>query len=111
MAWGEGLLDAFQCVGWGAVLLGADGCVISLNREAQRHVGIGIILAQGRIAATERSANSELQRLVAAALSTIQDPSLPPREGLALPCAGGHPIMAYAIPVAGSGRGSRTQGG
>src|SRR5438270_9131353 len=104
MAWAEGMLDAFQCVGWGGLLISADGCVISLNQEARRHLGNGIILAQGRIAATDRSANPELQRVLAAALSAVQDPSLPPREGVALPCAGGHPIMAYAIPVAGSGR-------
>src|SRR5262245_31669719 len=35
----EGMLDAFQRVGWGALLIDADGRVISLNDEARRHVG------------------------------------------------------------------------
>src|SRR4051812_21634735 len=103
MGWDEGMLDAFQCVGWGGLLIGADGRVISLNREAQRHVGIGITLAQGRMAATQRGANAELQRLLTAALSAGEDPSLTPCEGVSLPRADGRPLMAYAMPIAGSG--------
>ena len=28
MAWAEDMLDAFDCVGWGALLIGAQGRVI-----------------------------------------------------------------------------------
>src|SRR5262245_516202 len=102
MVWGEGVLDAFECVGWGALLIDADGCVIDLNSEAQRHVGNGIALAQGRVAATHRPANAELQRLIAAILSAGSGPSLTRRGGVLLPRPGGRPVMAYVISIAGS---------
>jgi hypothetical protein len=60
MVWGEGMLDAFERVGWGGLLIDADGCVIGLNGEARRHVGREIALIQGQIAATHRPANAEL---------------------------------------------------
>jgi len=103
------MLDAFECVGWGGLLIAADGCVISLNREAQRHLGSAIAVTQGRVAATHRPANAELQRLVADALSRGQGPSLTTRGGLSLPGRGGRPVMAYVMSVPGSGSGSPTQ--
>jgi hypothetical protein len=57
MAWSEGVLDAFEHAGWGGILLDADGGVINLNAEAQRHVDSKIVLTAGRITATERSAS------------------------------------------------------
>ena len=107
--WAEGVLDAFECVGWGGLLIGADGCVISLNREAQRHLGSGIALTQGRVAATHRPANALLQRLVADALSGGQGLSPTTRGGLSLPRRGGRPVMAYVMSVAESGSGSPVQ--
>src|SRR5262245_27624671 len=109
VVWAEGVLDAFECVGWGGLLIGADGCVISLNREAQRHLGSGIALTQGRVAATHRPANALLQRLVADALSGGQGLSPTTRGGLSLPRRGGRPVMAYVMSVAESGSGSPTQ--
>src|SRR5262245_12140296 len=66
MAWTEGMLDAFDRVGWGALLIGAQGRVISLNTEAGRHVGSVIAIVQGQIAATHRGANAELKHRLAA---------------------------------------------
>src|SRR5262245_7020975 len=103
------MLDAFECVGWGGLLIAADGCVISLNREAQRHLGSAIAVTQGRVAATHRPANAALQRLVADALSRGQGPSLTTRGGLTLPGRGGRPVMAYVMSVAEPASGSPTQ--
>jgi hypothetical protein len=69
MVWTEGMLDAFERVGWGALLIGADGRVINLNGEARRHVGSEITLAQGQIAATHRTSNAELKHRIAETLS------------------------------------------
>jgi DNA-binding CsgD family transcriptional regulator len=109
MVWAEGMLDAFERVGWGALLIGADGCVISLNDEARRHVGSEITLAQGQIAATHRTANAELKHRIAATLSADNWPLLTPRGGVLLPRPDGRPVMAYVISIAEPGGGSPPQ--
>src|SRR5262245_1228827 len=98
---GEGMLDAFECVGWGSLLIGADGRVAGLNAEAQRHVGSGIALSGGHISAIYRPANAELQRLIAAALSPDFGSSLITTKGVLLPRTDGHPLIAYAVPIIG----------
>src|SRR5437762_658379 len=100
MAWAEGMLDAFERVGWGALLIGADGRVISLNGEARRHVGSAITIAQGQIAATHRTANAELKHRIAATVSADNGPLLAPRGGVLLPRPDGRPVMAYVISAA-----------
>jgi DNA-binding CsgD family transcriptional regulator len=107
--WAEGMLDAFERVGWGALLIGADGCVISLNDEARRHVGSEITLAQGQIAATHRTANAELKHRIAATLSADNGPLPATRGGVLLPRRDGRPVMAYVISIAEPGGGSPPQ--
>jgi DNA-binding CsgD family transcriptional regulator len=107
--WAEGMLDAFERVGWGALLIGADGCVISLNDEARRHVGSEITLAQGQIAATHRTANAELKHRIAATLSADDEPLRATRGGVLLPRPDGRPVMAYVISIAEPGGGSPPQ--
>ena len=101
MLWADGMLDAFERVGWGALLIGADGSVIELNDEAHRHVGRDIALSKGQIATTHRPANAELQRLTAAALAGENEPPRTSRGAILLPRADGRPLMAYVIPIAG----------
>ena len=64
MVQGKGMLDAFERVGWGGILIGGDGCVIGLNGEARRHVGLELAVTQGHITASHRPSNAELQRLI-----------------------------------------------
>jgi DNA-binding CsgD family transcriptional regulator len=103
MIWGEGALDAFEHLGWGGILLDADGRVIGLNSEARRHVGREITLSKCQVAATHRSANVELQVLIAAALSAHVGPSLATRGTVLLPRADGSPLMAYVMTIAAAG--------
>jgi DNA-binding CsgD family transcriptional regulator len=103
MVWAGGMLEAFERVGWAALLIGADGRVIGLNGEARRHVGREIALSQGRIAAMHRPANAELQRLIAGALAAENQPPRTPRGAVLLPRADARPLMAYGIPIAGPG--------
>jgi DNA-binding CsgD family transcriptional regulator len=100
MVWGEGMLDAFERVGWGGLLIGGDGCVIGLNGEARRHVGREIALTQGQITARHRPSNAELQRLIASALSAENSAA---REAILLLRADAGPLMVYVIPITGSG--------
>jgi DNA-binding CsgD family transcriptional regulator len=102
----EGMLDAFEHVGWGALLIDVDCRVIGLNDEARRHVGSKIKIAQGRIAATHRIANAELKHRIAATLSA-DNGSLPAmRGGVLLPSPEGRPVMAYVISFTEPGGGS-----
>ncbi|MFL5047022.1 MAG: helix-turn-helix transcriptional regulator [Xanthobacteraceae bacterium] len=94
------MLDAFERVGWGALLIAADGRVISLNGEARRHVGSAITIAQGQIAATHRTANAELKHRIAATVSADNGPLLVQQGGVLLPRPDGRPVMAYVISVA-----------
>src|SRR5262245_21437735 len=107
MTWAEGMLDAFEHVAWGALLIGADGRVIGLNDEARRHVGSGIKIAQGRIVATHRTANVELEHRIAATLSADNGTLLAMQGGVLLPRPDGRPVMAYVTPVAEPGGGSQ----
>src|SRR5262245_45022401 len=101
MAWAEGMLDAFDRVGWGALLISAQGRVISLNTEAGRHVGSVFTIVQGQIAATHRSANAGLKHRLAA----IRSAGKGPLGGVLLPRPDGHPVMAYVMPIAEPGGG------
>ena len=101
----EGMLDAFDRAGWGALLIGAQGRVMSLNGQAARHVGCEITISHGQIAATHRTANAELKHRIAAILSGDKVPL----GGVLLPCPGRHPVMAYVISVAGPGGGSQRE--
>src|SRR4051812_13323139 len=87
------MLDAFERAGWGALLVGADGRVISLNDEAGRHVGSEITIVQGQIAAANRTANTELKHRIGAILSAV--PAT--RGGVLLPRPDGRPVMACVI--------------
>src|SRR5215211_2736556 len=101
MVWAEGMLDAFERVGWGALLIDAQGRVISLNIEAGRQVGSVITIVQGQIAATHRTANAELKHRIAA-ISAGKGPL----GGVLLPRPDGHPVMAYVMSFAEPGGGS-----
>ena len=101
MIWTDGMLDAFERVGWGALLIGADGSVIGLNREARRHVGRDIALSKGQIATMHRPANADLRRLTASVLAAQDEPTRTPRGPILLPRADARPLIAYVIPIAG----------
>src|SRR5829696_7980744 len=109
MLWAEGMLEAFERVGWGALLISADGGVISLNGAARRHIGSDITIAQGQIVATDRGANAELIRRIAATLSADEGPSLATQGGVLLPRSDARPVMAYVISVPEPGGGSLQQ--
>jgi DNA-binding NarL/FixJ family response regulator len=96
MRWAEGMLDAFERMGWGALLIDGEGRLISLNREARRHVGNEISIAHGQVAAKDRTANAELKDRIAAILSAKR---LSAPGSVMLPRPAGRPLMAHIITV------------
>jgi DNA-binding CsgD family transcriptional regulator len=103
MAWGEGALEAFEHVGWGGILLDADGNVVAINNEARRHLGRDITLSKCQVAAAHRLANAELQRLITEALSADRGPSLATRGTVLLPRADEGPLMVHVVTIAAAG--------
>src|SRR5262249_23032530 len=100
MVWTDGMLDAFERVGWGALLVGAEGRVISLNAEAGKNIGGESTTAEGQMGATHRTGNVELKRRIALILSADDGPLPAPPGGVLLPRPDGRPVMAYVISVA-----------
>src|SRR5262245_13010622 len=94
----EGMLDAFGWLGYGAVLVGRDGRVVELNREAQNHLGASLRLVHGRLAARDRRARRRLQELLAGIAEAPPDRPNAPSTAV-LPRAGARPMVAYAAPV------------
>src|SRR5467141_3820844 len=60
----EGMLDAFEQLGYGAVLVDHDGHVLELNDEAKRHLGLSIQIVRGQLTASDRVAKERMQQLI-----------------------------------------------
>src|SRR5215210_7425650 len=56
----QGLLDAFDFLACGAILLAASGRVDRLNRSAQAHLGRGFVLVHDRLRAQVRHGDDAL---------------------------------------------------
>jgi DNA-binding CsgD family transcriptional regulator len=61
----EGMLDAFEWLGYGAILVSRGGHVIDLNPEARKHVGSSIQVVGGQLTARDRDAKLRLQEFIA----------------------------------------------
>jgi DNA-binding CsgD family transcriptional regulator len=95
-AWCEGLLEAFGLVGSGAILLGADGHVMSTNPAADQLFGSGIALVNGQLVAADRASNTALHEMLLAMKS--------PRfsrggQRIAIARRGAPPLLAHSISI------------
>ena len=57
----DGMLDAFDWLGYGAILVSRDGRVIGLNSEARQYVGSSIQVVGGQLTARDSDAKLRLQ--------------------------------------------------
>lgn len=94
-AWRASALDAFDHVGSGAILIDDRGRVIKINNEARRHLGAGICINRGCLAATDRSSNPALQELV----KGMSAPRSALGRGAALARRGAQPLLAYSVQI------------
>lgn len=99
---GQGMLDAFEQMGCGGILIDFLGRVLRLNRTAQRHVGNGVALVHRQVMASDREANAALQRLIASALRPDPTHEALPECAVALPRPSGRPLILHAAPVVGA---------
>ena len=102
LAQGQGMLDAFDLMGCGGVLIDLLGRVIRLNAKAQAHLGHGITLAHGQVLASHGPSNAALQRLIASVLQTGPAHDAAARGAVALARRDRRPLIVHAAPVVGS---------
>ena len=57
----EGMLDAFEWLGYAALLLGRDGAIIGYNNGARERLGSTIQVVNGQLAARDRAAIQQSQ--------------------------------------------------
>jgi DNA-binding CsgD family transcriptional regulator len=94
-AWREGLLDAFDHVGSGAILVGPRGQVLNINVTGRRHLGSGIAVVRGRLVAIDRSSDNALQGLLRAMSAQPSGAG----SGIALLRRDSQPLLAYSVPI------------
>jgi DNA-binding CsgD family transcriptional regulator len=99
----EGMLDAFDWLGYPALLLGRDGAIIGYNSGAREHLGSTIQVVNGQLAARDRAAKEQLQQLIAGVADGRGKSGTDP-SAVALPRAGGPPTLAFVAPASGEAR-------
>jgi DNA-binding CsgD family transcriptional regulator len=100
----EGMLDAFEWLGYPALLLGRDGAVIAYNRGARAHLGSTIQVINGQLAARDRAAKEQLQQLIAGVTDGGRGKSGTDPSAVVLPRPSGPPTLAFVAPASNEAR-------
>ena len=98
----EGMLDSFESIGCGAILLDQAGRVRRLNAGAQREIGKGLRVVGGVLRASDPRVNPALQRLIGSVLYSGPAHEAAPIGALAVPRAEGSPLVLHGVPVLGT---------
>lgn len=97
-----GQLEAIDAMRCGGLLVDVRGRVVQLNSRAERSLGDGLTLRQGRLTARQAPVDAALQALVAAATqrgSAHEAPALCP---VGIPRRSGTPLIVHAAPIVGT---------
>jgi len=100
----QGMLDAFDQMSCGGVLIDLVGRAIRLNLKAQRQIGRGLTLTHGQLLTGHREANAMLQRLIGSVLHPGPAQTVSARGAVAIPRPTGRPLIVHAAPIVGSAR-------
>jgi DNA-binding CsgD family transcriptional regulator len=98
----EGVLDAFDLLNCGGILIDVVGKAIRLNARAQQKIGRGLSLVQDHLTASHRGANAALQGLIGSVLQPGPAHEAPARGAVAVPRTGGRPLIIHAAPIVAS---------
>lgn len=98
----DGILEAFDLMECGAALLDARGTVIRVNAKMNQHIGTGLNLVQGRLAARHPDASAALDRLVASVVGRRTAHEAPALGAVAVPSTTGQPLVVHAAPLVAS---------
>jgi len=100
----EGMLDAFDELGYGAILLSRSGTVLQSNNEAKRHLDDAIKICRDKLAARDGNANESLQKLIASVVAAAGAPRDTEANAVVVPRRAGRPVVAYATPLSAGSR-------
>ncbi len=92
-AMAQGVLDAFECMGAGAILIGAGGRVVRMSRRAEAQLGVAFRLDNGHLFARSAVANAAFQRLIGSIVSGAPLTEVVAVGPVALPRPRGRPLI------------------
>lgn len=98
----DGVLDGLAALDCGGLLLSAAGVVIGENAQARRHLGPGLTLRLGRLAAVHAASNDTLQRLLGTVLRPGPAHEAPAAGAVAIVRPLGRPLVIHAAPIVGA---------
>lgn len=96
----EGVLDGFESLQVGGILLDHNGRVRRLNKAAEAQLGVSYTVSHGYLHATAGSAEKALQLLVGSVVGTQNGLAQP--QSAVLPRPTGRPVIAYGLPLRGA---------
>jgi DNA-binding CsgD family transcriptional regulator len=99
-----GLLDGLDRMHRGAMLLDDIGRVVALNASAERQLKGGLSIRSSRLKALSRTADNALQALMASVTAAPPFREKSALDAVAVPRAGGRPIIVQAAPLVNSAR-------
>jgi DNA-binding CsgD family transcriptional regulator len=98
------MLEAFEIMHCGGILLDASGTVIAANARARQSFGSHLDVVQGALRAPHAVTNSALGRLIASVLHRGPAHDAPAMAAVAVPRDGRHPLIVHAVPLVASAR-------
>ncbi len=101
---GAGLLDGLDYAGQGAMLLNDLGLVVQINSAAERLLGDGCAMVNGRLIAANRTTNAQLQRLIGSITPTGRWLETPVPDAVAVPRRDRRPLIVQATPLVNAAR-------
>ena len=98
---GQGVLEVFDQVGYGAVLLDPLGRVLRHNRRAEGFLNSALRIRNQHLVATHAGTNAALQRLISEALASGSNGNATGRSMIVISRDEGRPFIVRLAPVTG----------
>lgn len=98
----QGMLEAFGCMGLGAIALDFRGRVIDMNAAAAALMGDGVKVERSTLAVQDRDSDRDLQSLIARSLSPFTIEKQLGLQVVAIARPFGRPLIAQLLPLLGS---------
>lgn len=92
---GDCFVRIFDAIGFGSILIGDQGKILRLGRLAEQHVGNGLIVRAGVLAATDAGSDQVLQQIIAGNLNG----KVPKRDALGLRRIEMRPLILRVVPL------------
>ncbi|WP_407524703.1 helix-turn-helix transcriptional regulator [Methylobacterium oryzisoli] len=95
-----GMIDAFETMGFGGILLDRGGTVLSMTERAQAHLGRGLVVTRGALLTQHPAAAAALGALIGSLLHSGPAHENPPLGPVGVPRPDGPPLVVHGAPLA-----------